>query len=94
MNRLCEMNILIEWMGKEMSDPRKQSNQTWLTGALLPVHLYRHNPLRWWSTCQSQRSWSEVQVLSSYADLAVVLGSMKEVASCCELDNRGHFIRL
>lgn len=92
MNRLCEMNILIEWMEKEMSVPRKQSNQTRLRGAFLSVHLYHHNPLRW-STCQSQRRWSGVQALSSYADLAVELGSMKEVASCCNSDHRVHFKR-
>jgi len=92
MNRLCETNILIEWMEKEMSVPRKQSNQTQLTSAFLPVHLYRRNPLRWWSTCQSQMSWSGVQALSSSADLAVAIGSTKEVASCCNSDHRVHLI--
>jgi len=57
------------------------------------VHLHHRNPLRRWSTCQSQRSWSRVQALSSSADLAVALGSMKEVASCCNSDHRVHFTK-
>jgi hypothetical protein len=86
-NRLYGRSIQIGWMEKGKSGPRTRSNQTWLRGACLPVHLFRCSPpLRQWKICQVWTGWLGEQAVSNCADPGVAFGSRTEVVSCCNAE--------